>query len=227
MAPTLGKAVRFLPVMMIGMVTVVGVAGCGHTDPKGHPVQPAPGSTTVPVPRPLGPAQPSLTAPNDGARTPAGARTAAIAFVTNGQGLLDVDSAAVERTVRAGAATETADAQVRDISARIASVHTVLASGTGPIHYRQAALATRIDAFTPDRARVAVWHVGVLSRAEIAPPQAGWAISVIDLIWEADGWKLVSEQVTPGPTPIPDHSAAPATATEIDAALDGFSPAGD
>jgi hypothetical protein len=226
MARTVRKTViHLLPVAMIGMVTVVGVAGCGHPDPNGH-LRPAPGSTTVPASQRLGPARPSLADPDDGTRTSEGARTAAISFVTNGQALLEMDSAAVELTVRAEAATGTADVQVRDVSARIASVHTVLASGTGPIHYRQAALATRIDAFSPERARVAVWHVGVLSRAGIAPPQAGWATSVVDLVWEASGWKLASERVTPGPTPIPDHSAAPVTAAEIDAALDGFRPAG-
>lgn len=219
-------AVRLVSVAVAGMVTLVGVAGCGHPEANRAPVHPVQGPTAVPAPSPLGPAQPSESAPAMEQRSPGGALTAAVAFVTNGQALLDMDTAAVERAVRAGAATETADAQVRDIRDRIAAVHAALDSGTGPIRYRQAALATRIDAFTPERARVAVWHVGVLSRAEIAPPQAGWAISVVDLVWEDGGWKRASERVTPGPTPIPDNSAAPVNAAEIDAALDGFSRAG-
>lgn len=218
---------RFVPVAMVGMVTMLGLAGCGRSDPNDRPAEPEPSPVpTAPAPRPLGPAQPSMAASPNGERTTAGALTAAIAFVTNGQALLDMDPAAVERTVRAGAAAETADAQVREIREGIAAVHAALASGTGPIRYRQAALATRVMASSPDRARVAVWHVAVLSRAGIAPPQAAWAISVVDLVWEVGGWKLVSEQVTPGPTPMTDNSAVPVTAAEIDAALDGFSPAG-
>jgi hypothetical protein len=71
---------------------------------------------------------------------------------------------------------------------------------------------------------VAVWHVGVLSRTGVAPPQAGWAVSVVDLVWERGDWKLEHETVTAGPTPILDASAPPATAEQLEAALDGFMP---
>jgi hypothetical protein len=145
-----------------------------------------------------------------------------VADVTNGQALLDMDPADAERTVRDHAAAGTADAQVDDLQQRLAAVRRALAGGTGPIRYRQAVLATRVEAFLPPRARVAVWHVGVLSRAGVAPPQAGWAVSVVDLVWERGDWKLEHETVTAGPTPILDASAPPATAEQLEAALDGF-----
>ena len=74
----------------------------------------------------------------------------------------------------------------------------------------------------PPRARVSVWHVGILSQAGVAPPQAGWAVSVVDLVWERDDWKLEQESVTAGPAPILDASAAPVTSEQLEAALDGF-----
>ena len=79
-----------------------------------------------------------------------------------------------------------------------------------------------MEGFTPASARVAVWHVGIVSKAGIAPPQAGWAISVVDLAWEAGDWKLEHEAISPGPAPILDSSAPPATAEELDSALAGF-----
>jgi hypothetical protein len=85
----------------------------------------------------------------------------------------------------------------------------------------------RVDAFTPDRARVAVWHVGVLHRAEAVPPQAGWAISAFDLVWERDDWKVWSETVAPGPAPLLNHAAAPASDEQFASALAGFIPVTD
>jgi hypothetical protein len=165
-----------------------------------------------------------VASPSDSAPSRDGAITAAVSFVTNGQALLDLDSGAAERTVREHATSATADAQVEDLRHRLAAIHRALAGGTGPIRYWQAVLATRIQAFTPGRSQVAVWHVGVLARAGVAPPQAGWAVSVVDLVWERDDWKLEHEAVTAGPAPMLDASAEPATNAQLAAALDGFGP---
>jgi hypothetical protein len=151
-----------------------------------------------------------------------GAVEAAVAYVTCGQALLAMGPAEIDQAVRAMAASSTAQAQVDEVRARVAAVHRALAGGTGTLSYRQAAVATRVDELTAERARVSVWHVGVLSKAGVAPPQAGWAISVVDLVWEADGWRLERETVSPGPAPLPDASAPPATTEELDTVLAGF-----
>jgi hypothetical protein len=156
------------------------------------------------------------------APTREGAVAAAVAFVTGGQALLDMDPVEAEQTVREQATAATADDQIADLRRLWATIHLALEGGTGPVRYWQAALATRIDHFAPPRARVSIWHVGVLSRAGIAPPQAGWAVSVVDLVWERDDWKLEHEAVTAGPAPMLDASAVPVTSEQLDAALDGF-----
>jgi hypothetical protein len=69
---------------------------------------------------------------------------------------------------------------------------------------------------------VAIWNVGVLSRDGVAPPQAGWSTSVVELVWERGDWRVWGETVTPGPTPIADDSDAPATSADLAVALDGF-----
>lgn len=162
------------------------------------------------------------SAPDGFARSEAGAVSAAAAFVTSGQMLLDVDPLAAEKAVRAMAAAETADAQVVETLAKLAAARDALREGTGRIRYAQAVLAWRLDSYSPTRARVAVWNVGVLSRTGIAPPQASWATSTFDLVWERGDWRLRSETIAAGPAPVLDNSGPPATSDELDDALDGF-----
>ena len=210
----------------IGMAALVVLTGaaCGRSSTSDRKA-PA-GPTVPPAPAPVwpGPARPYVASPEGFAPTRDGAVAAAVAFVTNGQALLDMDPVDAERMVRDHAAVATADDQVDDRRGRLAAVHRALAGGTGPIRYWQAALATKVDTFVPPRARVSVWHLGVLSRAGVAPPQSGWAVSVVDLVWERDDWKLDHETVTAGPAPILDASAAPVTSEQLEAALDGFTP---
>ena len=103
-------------------------------------------------------------------------------------------------------------------------VRETLADGSGPMRYEQAVLATRLDAFDNDRARVSVWSVGVLSRLGVAAPQAGWTTSVFELVWERGDWKVWSESEAPGPAPELNKGAVPATSAEYDAALHNFQP---
>lgn len=176
---------------------------------------------------PPGPTIEEDGAPAGFARTEQGAVAAAAAFVTTGQALLDTDPLAAEEAVRRMAASATADAQVKDVLSRLAAVRETLAPGTGPIVYRQSPISWRVDGYTPDRARVAVWSVGILSREGIAPPQAGWTTSTFDLVWERGGWRIWAETLTPGPAPLLDGSATPATSSQLAAALRGFTDFGD
>lgn len=207
------------------ILALLGLAGCGtRSDRRDVPTVRQP--TTPPVPAPVGPgpARPFVASPSGSAPSRDGAITAAVSFVTNGQALLDLDPLEAERIVREQATSSTADAQVGDLRQRLAAIHRALAGGTGPIRYWQAVLATRVQAFNPGRAQIDVWHVGVLARAGVAPPQAGWAVSVVDLVWERNDWKLEHEAVTAGPAPMLDASVEPASNAQLAAALDGFDP---
>jgi hypothetical protein len=207
------------------IVSVAGLAGCGSGSDIGDR-EPPRKPTAPPAPGPVGPgpARPFVASPSGSAPNRDGAVAAAVSFVTNGQALLDLDPVEAERTLREHAASATAEAQVGDLRQRLAAIHRALAGGTGPIRYWQAVLATRVQAFSPERAQVAVWHVGVLARAGVAPPQAGWAVSVVDLVWERGDWKLEHEAVTAGPAPMLDASAEPTSNAQLAAALDGFDP---
>ena len=179
------------------------------------------------MPPPAGPAVPfpikvQLSGGFD--QTSAGAIDAAVAYVTAGPALLDMDTdGAVEQAVRAMAAAATADAQAEDLRLRLADLRRALGGGNWTIALLP---GPRLPpGWRPSRRRALAWPSGTWAssrKAGIAPPQAGWAISVVDLVWEAGDWKLVRESVSPGPAPILDSSAPPATAEELDAALVGF-----
>lgn len=191
-------------------------------DPGGHRVRTGGGPTgTSGDPHP-GPTATRAGLPTGFARTEQGAVAAAASYVTTGQALIDMDPLSAEEAIRQIAAEDSADAQVDDLLGRLRTVRETLAPGSGPMVYRQAVVAYQVEAWSPDRARVAVWNVGVLTRKGVAPPQAGWAISTFDLVWERGDWKIWAETILPGPAPTLDASAAPATAEQFTASLEGF-----
>jgi len=223
-----GLRPRVVVALMCSALGLLALIGWRSRQPEG----PTPGARppvaasrpVPPAPALPGPARTDRGVPAGFARTEAGAVAAAAAFVTTGQAQIDMDPLAAADSVRQMAAGATAATQVAQLLAGLDELRRTLGPGTGPITYRQAALAWRVEGFTPARARVAVWHVGVLSRQQVAPPQAGWATSTFDLVWERGDWRVWSETTTPGPVPIADDSAPPATSTELAAALDGFAP---
>jgi len=145
-------------------------------------------------------------------------------FTFAGRTLLELAPTRVPDAIRAMAAGGSADTQVADAQDRIGKLRERLDEGTGPIRYLQAVLASRVDAFTPDRARVSVWSVGVLSRVGIAQPQAGWTTSTYELVWEGDDWRVWDTTITVGPAPGLNESALPSTAEQLDEELAGFDP---
>ena len=155
-------------------------------------------------------------------RSESGAVAAAASFVCTGQALLDMEPFSAEEAVRELSATASADELVRRHLSQLEAAREVLSPGTGPIVFRQSAIAWRVEAYDDDRARIAIWSVGVLSRDGVAPPQASWSTSVVELVWERDEWRVWGESITPGPTPILDDSDAPATSAQLDDALAGF-----
>jgi hypothetical protein len=153
-----------------------------------------------------------------------GARAAAAGYVTTGQAMLDAGPLGAGDAVRIMAAHRSADAQSTELLARLAALQAKLAGGTGPVRYWQSVLATRLEDYRPSRARVAVWSVGVLSRRDVVAPQAGWSTSIFALVWEHRDWKVESEQVRSGPTPMLNLGAHPSTPERFDTGLHGFAP---
>ena len=169
-----------------------------------------------------GPTRTTNGAPAGFAHTQPGALAAAASYVTSGQLLIDHDPLAASDAVRQMSSTATAERRASDALRQLAATREHLSHGSGPITYRQAAVSFRVDSYSPDRARITIWNVGVLSRADVAPPQAAWATSTLELVWERDDWHLDAETISPGPAPILNDSTPPATSAGFTNALDGF-----
>ena len=217
------------PLLIVGVVCttfLAGMAASGLIGSAGTPDRSG-GSNARSAPTEQsssGPAKYRNGIPAGFARSKDGARAAAVGYVLTGQVLINLPAQEMDRAIRAMSSAGSADEQVSTAEQQLDQVRSTLAPGTGPTRYVQAVLATRIDAFGPDRARVSVWNVGVLSRVGVAAPQAGWSTSVLDLVWERGDWKLWGDTTDPGPSPALNAGDAPATSEALEAALGGFTP---
>jgi hypothetical protein len=157
------------------------------------------------------------------ARDRAGAADAAVAYTASlSQRLLYLEPADAEAAVRDVAAAASADTLVADTRAALAAAREPLAAGSGSTWWAVRPLAVKVEAFSPQRARVSVWLVRVLSRQGVVVPQSSWAIDTVELVWEDGDWRLWSDITTAGPTPVLDGSDLPASAAQLDSALSGF-----
>lgn len=208
---------RGLAIVTAGLVS--GLAAAHTRTPA--PAAPAPDTEAGAVAEEVaGPTRVVSGVPAGFARTRVGAVAAASAFVRTGAAVMGMSDAQVGAAVAQMAASGSAAAQEADLLGGLRRLRGILDGADAS--YRQAVLAVRVDAYTEQRARVSVWHVGVLAAGEHIPPQAGWATSTFELIWERGDWKVWSETVTPGPAPIPDDSAPPAAVDDYRERLAGF-----
>jgi len=218
--PGLSRLVAISAVaFVLGMAVRGFVGGNSPADGNGGSYQQPTPSAPAPGPREYVDGIPSGFA-----RTSEGARAAGVHFVLTGQTMISMVPTRVPDAIRSMAAIGSADSQVAEAQEQLRLLRERLAGGTTPIRYLQSIVAARVDAFTPDRARVSVWSVGVLSRTGVAQPQAGWTTSTFELVWERDDWRIWDNTITPGPTPALNASALPSSAEQLDQALVGFSP---
>ena len=75
-----------------------------------------------------------------------------------------------------------------------------LSPGSGPVVLRGAPLGYRVVSFTPARAVVDVWSVGIVE-GSARPATATWQSTLVTLEWEGDRWRLDAFRSAPGLTP--------------------------
>jgi hypothetical protein len=97
--------------------------------------------------------------------------------------------------------------------------------GPGPITYLVAPLAVRTTPEDAGHVAVDVWYVAVAATPARAA-YATWRVMRYQLAWERGAWHEAAEHDDTGPQPAEVSSAAPLTATEWAAQLDGFAPVG-
>ena len=57
---------------------------------------------------------------------------------------------------------------------------------------RSAPVGYRIEAYSPTRAQVAVWYVGIVGSGATVAPQQSWRTQIVSLIWNNGAWKVTA-----------------------------------
>lgn len=205
------------------LVFLAGMAARGAVDDR--PPEAAPSVLVEEAARSLGPGPTREVngAPAGFAHTRDGARSAAVSFTaTLSQRLLYLEPAEVDAAVTAAAAEASAHTLAADAATALTAAREPLGSGGGTTWWVVAPLATKVEAYALDRARVSVWLVRVLSQPGVVVPQSSWVTETVELVWERGDWHLWADDSAAGPTPVLDGSDLPASAGELDSALSGF-----
>ena len=156
-----------------------------------------------------------------------GAAAAATAYLTvASEGLLLMEPAARDAAVRRMFVPDASAATVASVvgdPALLERIRTVAStSGTPRAVLRNLPVAYRVDAFSPERARVSVWAAAVWSIAGVGGPSEAWTTTALELEWVDGDWRLWSLSSQDGPTPA--TTSGPVAGTEeLIAALAGFS----
>jgi hypothetical protein len=169
-----------------------------------------------------GPRSTAAGMPTGFTRSPTGVVAAATAYLRQGQHLIDLPPAERMSALDVIASRAGTNSYLGQVSAELSELDGIAARGQGHLTWDVSVLATRVDAYSPQRARISIWRVGVLSVTGLVAPLAEWTTVDDELVWERRDWKLWAETQTPGPTPAPHPDARPSTPTELQAELAGF-----
>lgn len=201
----LGSHRRIRGLLVAAAIVAIAAFAAGRwTAPSGSP---ATQEDSTPQPPAASPTLPEESGAGAYPRTQAGAVRAASDYVrvlspTPGETRRDY-----ARRVRAIASVEWGD----EMESTIASWD----DGTG----EGAVLRYRVDSFSPDRAEVVLWVVGLVDLRE-APPTEVWGRSFMTLLWEDATWKVAAEDGDVGPKP--PSSQQPSSPEELRRILEGF-----
>jgi hypothetical protein len=198
-------------VLGIGVVIGSHIAG-----PRGSSVVQATVTVRSSAPSPLPPAGAAPT-PTRSAAVAAAAH-AITAF--NGDVLLDPSRlprvvariASAESRVELTAAFEQASAETRSKLGAETVPAPVIVLRSVPVGYR-------LEHFSPSRATVAVWYVGIVGSGATVQPQQSWRTEVVSLVWQTGTWKVSSFRSADGPTPPLSTAEIPATPEQLFAAI--------
>ena len=159
------------------------------------------------------------------ARTRDGALAAGLVYTaTVSQRVLYFDDEQTAAALESIAANAARDTFVADTVRQLEAARAPLSAGSGTAWWLVRPLAWKVEAYTPDRARIAVWLVRVLARPGVVVPQSSWVTETVEVVWERGDWRLWSTVTQPGPTPILDGSDLAESAAEFDAALLDYTP---
>lgn len=105
-----------------------------------------------------------------------------------------------------------------------------LSADGGDVWWLVSPLATRVDAYSGERARVSVWLSSVIGAgadpavsSESTQPMVRYQTDTVELVWSSERWTVWSTTSVDGPTPMLAPSMVVATPEVFITSMDGFS----
>ena len=138
------------------------------------------------------------------AHTSAGAAVAAAGSITAFDGNVLLNPQRLRTVVEQIAAPNARSDLVSELEQASVQTRSELGVGAAPhpvVVLRSAPVGYRIEAYSPQRAQVAVWYVGIVGSGATVAPQQSWRTQIVSLVWNNGAWKVTSFQSSPGPTP--------------------------
>ncbi len=206
--------IRLLVVAAVLAAFVAGVVIGGRRPPNTNVASPGPAPSSAPSAATVGQAL--------FARTPDGARAAALEYAAAPTRWLYLTDAQVRSAVLAVSTADAGPALAARTVAEIHGAREALRRTSGRVWWLVRPLAWRLDSYADVEARLSVWTVSVLSATGVAVPQSDWRTVTVTLRWESGGWRVAAVSDRPGPTPTVGGRDAPWQAVPFDTALDGF-----
>lgn len=186
---------------------------------------PAPVSTSSVATLDVGQAGPVADAagmPVGFARSRDGAVAAAVAYAAASQRWLYFTDAEIADAVAVLATPSASGRLAAEVVSEVALARDGLAQSPGRVWWLVHPLATRVEFYAADAARVSVWTVTVLAAAGVALPQSEWMTVTVDVEWVDGDWRVDDVRSVLGPTPILSPKDEPWPSERFDTGLDGF-----
>lgn len=153
------------------------------------------------------------------ARTEDGAVAAATNLVLTLEQAGTADRANAIRAYEILAADASRETLAGDMAASWDALHNGI-SANGPINsslfLRTVPVGHQVTRYTDDRATIDVWTLTIVAAGGMREPLAAWETASVEVVWEADDWKVWSARSSTGPNP----AWADGEATDIGSFLD-------
>jgi hypothetical protein len=173
---------------------------------------------------PAGPSGDSSGVPTGYVRTVAGARAAAVGWVSALGTLMELGPIAAADALRAVTSGRVAEATVESFRQERARFRDQFNVDPSVAIWMEAPLAVTVTDWTSDVAEVRVWSQVVMGAPGQPTVTALWRTHTLRLVWEHADWKVDDTTVTEGPTPVALAEDLPSGGDEF-AQVAGWTPA--
>jgi len=171
-----------------------------------------------------GPTGDSSGVPVGYVRTAAGARAAAVGWVSSLGSLMRLGPIATADTLRALTTARVAAATIDALRAERDQFTERFGADPSRAIWIDAPLAVDVAEWSPDRAVVRVWAQLVVGAPTGAAVQAMWRTHTVTLLWEGEDWRVDDVTRIEGPTPQVTGGDLPSTGSDF-AAVAEWTPA--